>query len=693
MLLVSDHGEIIEVNKHALSILDLQRSQLKQQSLAQLCQISREQTKKELHFCARSGSPIPLALKFPQGQDYNKRIRCEGNLLYPKSDKNPPLILIRLILSSKDNNQYNVLNVEIKKQVKALKELQHSREELINEKERALVTLQSIGDGVITTDTNGIVESINTAAEMLTCWKADDAIGRPLHEIFNIINEYTRIPANNPVERCLKENTIIGLANHTVLIRKDQTEISIEDSAAPIRDQEGNIFGVVLVFHDVTQARTLAAKLTHQSTHDALTGLVNRREFEDKVQNALISASQHDLKHAMLFIDLDQFKVVNDTGGHIAGDELLRQIANLLKEPLRESDTLARLGGDEFGVLLENCKLNNAADIAREVCAIVAEYRFSWEKMVFNIGASIGVVPIIKNCGSLAELISKADIACYTAKDQGRNRIYVSDGNDEEVKQRQNEMRWVTRMRHALDNNDFLLYFQHIRPTTRKQGLLPLVEVLLRLKSQDDKDPTLPNCFIPAAERYNLMPDIDRWVLLKVFQDFEKIIQLYGPCVISINLSGATLNDDNLINYIRSLQSKFHIEPQHICFEVTETAAITNLVNTSYFMKTLKTEGYSFALDDFGSGLSSFAYLKNLPIDYLKIDGSFVRDMANNQVSLALVKSINEIGHAMDIKTVGEFIEIQDTLDKAQELGIDFAQGFFIHKPEAIRLDQKEVHT
>lgn len=626
-----------------------------------------------------------MALKFPQAHDYNKKIRCEGNLLYPKTEQHPPLILIRLILSTKDNSQYNVLNSEIKKQIKALKELQQSREELINEKERALVTLQSIGDGVITTNTDGIVESINTAAEMLTCWKAEDAIGRPLHDIFNIINEYTRIPANNPVERCLKENTIIGLANHTVLIRKDKTEISIEDSAAPIRDLEGNIFGVVLVFHDVTQARTLAAKLTHQSTHDALTGLVNRREFEDKVQNALISATQHNLKHALLYIDLDQFKVVNDTCGHVAGDELLRQIASLLKEPLRESDTLARLGGDEFGVLLENCKLNNAADIAREICTIVAEFRFSWEKLIFNIGASIGVVPIIKNCGNLAEVISKADIACYTAKDQGRSRIYVSDGSDKEVTQRKNEMRWVSHIRHALDNNDFLLFYQRIQPQDTNHELITILEVLIRLKSENDQ-PFLPGAFIPAAERYNLMPDIDHWVLRAVFEECARILEQYGPCLISINLSGTTLNDDSLINYIRSLQSKYHINPKHICFEVTETAAITNLVNTSFFMKTLKTEGYTFALDDFGSGLSSFAYLKNLPIDYIKIDGAFVQDMVIDPVSLALVKSINEIGHAMGIKTVAEYIESQQILDKASELGIDFSQGFYIHRPEPMAL-------
>ena len=556
-------------------------------------------------------------------------------------------------------------------------------EALFEEKERALVTLNSIGDAVITTDSEGVVTFLNPIAEALTGWSNDEGIGQPLEVVFNIVNEKSREPCVNPVGDCLRQGTIIGLANHTLLISRDKNEVAIEDSAAPIRDRQGEIIGVVMVFHDVTKARSVARKMSWQAAHDALTGLLNRREFELRLDDMLRDAQESGSSHALMYIDLDQFKIVNDTCGHVAGDELLKQLSFILQKHIRESDVLARLGGDEFGLLLTGCPLEKARDIAEQTRKLIKEFRFSWAGKNFEVGASIGVVIIDENSESLAAVLSAADVACYAAKDLGRNRIHVHMVNDEDVQQRHGEMQWVTRINDALASDKFVLYCQEIRRSAMAKVVGGHVEILVRML--DDQGGIIPpNAFIPAAERFNLMPAIDRWVVTNACHNIRNH-QMNGSAsvleMVAINLSGNSLGSDGFFEFIRNELSAYQIQPSQLCFEITETAAIANLAKASDFIHEMKALGCRFALDDFGSGLSSFSYLKNLPVNYLKIDGSFVKDMSNDPIDCAMVRSINEVGHVMGIETIAEFVEDDETLKLLSGIGVDYVQGYGINKP------------
>lgn len=562
---------------------------------------------------------------------------------------------------------------------------QHSRERdwseaaLYAEKERALVTLQSIGDAVITTDIEGRVEFLNPVAEELTGWSNEEAIGQPLPQIFNIISEITRLPVENPVEKALRQNGIVGLANHTVLIRRDDHEVHIEDSAAPIRNRNGRILGVVLVFHDVGEKRKLAHQLSYQATHDALTGLINRSEFERQLEDLIDSAASQYKEHALLYLDLDQFKVVNDTCGHSAGDELLRQLTAHIQTKVRDSDIFARLGGDEFGILLDNCPLDQAVRLANLLLDEVGAFHFAWLDKTFAVGVSIGLVTITATSGNSASVLSAADTACYAAKDKGRNRVQVYSPSDIEMAERHGEMHWVARITKAFEEERFLLYYQPIVPVqsgTPEQELH--FEILLRMRDENH-NLVPPGAFIPAAERYNMMVEIDRWVVRNALNWL--IAHAEYSVICAINLSGQSVNDDRFLAFLIDQIKGTEVTPHKICFEITETAAISNLAKASNFIKTIKSLGCSFSLDDFGSGMSSFSYLKNLPVDYLKIDGAFVRDMINDPIDHAMVESINHIGHVLGIKTIAEFVENQAILEKLRTIGVDYAQGYGIAKP------------
>ena len=683
MLLVSVDGGILAANRAARRRFQEVSQNLLKLSIVELTHSDSTHVKAVLRACARTRAPVPLALKFPAGDRRLVSSQCEGFLYSPSSATAPAQILLRFVGVSGHAKQFLSLNEEITKQRKMLRELERSREALAQEHERAIITLHSIGDAVITTDRRGIVEYLNPVAENLTGWSNEKAKGRALSEVFIIVDEFTHAPAENPIERCLREGIIVGLANHTLLISREGREVCIDDSAAPICDARGNIFGVVLVFNDVTRTRELTARLNYQANHDGLTGLINRREFERRTLEALKSAIDRDAKHAMLYIDLDQFKIVNDTSGHIAGDELLRQISSLLGKPLRESDTLARLGGDEFGVLLENCSLEKAANIAESLRALIGGFRFVWQEQTFDIGASVGVVPINAKSDSFEQIMSAADMACYAAKDGGRDRVHIAHENDVELEQRKGELRWLPRLQCALKEERLVLFYQAIHACVNPGDGCAHFEILLRMCDEDGRL-IMPGAFIPAAERYNLMPTIDLWVIQAAFKMLHSVLiskELADDNKLTINLSGASLNNEHLVNYVLQLQHEYNVIPQSICFEITETTAIANLVNATQFIKGLKKEGYFFALDDFGSGLCSFAYLKNLPVDYLKIDGAFVRDMAYDPINCAVVKSINEIGHAMGIKTVAECVESEDTLMMLRDIGVDFAQGYYVHTP------------
>jgi diguanylate cyclase (GGDEF)-like protein/PAS domain S-box-containing protein len=559
-------------------------------------------------------------------------------------------------------------------------------EELFEEKQLVEITLHSIGDAVITTDPLGKITYMNPVAEQLTGWSQSEARNRPLPDVFHIIEEATRKPAANPVARCLEEGSMVSLANGVVLISRHGNEYAIEDTSAPIRHTDGRVVGAVLVFKDATEKKRLVRQISHQARHDSLTGLANRSEFNRQLERLLRDVRSGDGEHALCYLDLDQFKVVNDTCGHIAGDALLQQISMLLKEHARAGDIVARLGGDEFGLLLENCPLAKADEISRTLCRTIGELRFSWEDKVFEVGVSIGLVPVTTASEGPTQLLSQADVACYMAKDLGRNRIHVYTVEDKDLSRRERELHWASLISGALEQDRFRLYVQPILSLdSSKATTWNHYEVLLRMLDDDDSE-ILPGVFIPAAERYNLMPSLDRWVIQNTLAYYDKQRRLLeaGETTLSINLSGNSINEEGLQTYIEEQLTQFNVPPQAICFEITETAVIHNLSRASEFIRSMKKLGCRFALDDFGSGLSSFAYLKTLPVDYLKIDGEFVRDMMNDRIDDAMVASINNIGHVMGIKTIAEFVENSAILDRLRELGVDYAQGYGIAIPEPI---------
>ena len=576
-------------------------------------------------------------------------------------------------------DNFNAMTNAIRERIQAI---QNSERALFEEKERALVTLHSIGDGVITTDDGGRVELMNPVAERLTGWQSSEAAGRHLTEVFVIHNEVTGQAVEDPVSKCLRLDKVVGLANHTVLVSKDGSQYPIEDSAAPIRDRRGNILGAVLVFHDVSGARAMARQMAYQARHDALTGLVNRSEFERRLERALFTAREEGRHHALCYLDLDQFKIVNDTCGHFAGDELLRQLANLLKTKVRESDTLARLGGDEFGVLLENCPMKRVSEIAEGIRQSVKSFRFEWEDQVFEIGVSIGVVPINQKSESMAAVLSAADVACYIAKEQGRNRIHIGREGDEEHERRYGEMQLAARITSAIDKGAFEIFYQRIISLDQNPTHQHL-ELLVRMTSE--KEGLInPMGFIPAAERFHLMPQIDRWVVSETLDFIERNAAGLDDTVLAVNLSGQSLADEDFLHFVVTRLRERGIPAGRLCFEITETAAIANLQQATRFIDELKVCGCSFSLDDFGSGLSSFAYLKNLNVDYLKIDGAFVKDMLENETDAAMVEAINQIGHIMGLRTIAEYVENEALLEAIRKLGVDFAQGYGIHRPEPL---------
>ncbi len=438
---------------------------------------------------------------------------------------------------------------------------------------------------------------------------------------------------------------------------------------------------VLMVCEDITEAHRLARQLSYQATHDALTGLVNRQAFTQRLERVLEQARGNKARHALLYLDLDQFKVINDTCGHIAGDELLRQLSNILKLGVRKRDTLARLGGDEFGVLMEHCTLKQARRVANSLRRTVDEFRFLWDEKSFSLGVSIGLVPIDANSRDITSLLSAADTACYAAKDAGRNRIHVYHEEDAELARRHGEMQWVSRIHEALEENRLQLWMQTIMPISDSSDEGLHYELLLRMIDKEGKL-VPPGAFLPAAERYNLSTRIDRWVVSTVLDWLARHpAHVDSLHLCAINLSGHSLSEKDFLTFITGLLDNTHIPPEKLCFEITETAAIANLAAATRFIRVLKEWGCHFALDDFGSGLSSFAYLKNLSVDYLKIDGIFVRDIVEDPIDCAMVKSINEIGQVMGKKTIAEFVENPAILKKLKKIGVDFAQGYTIAKP------------
>jgi diguanylate cyclase (GGDEF)-like protein/PAS domain S-box-containing protein len=557
-------------------------------------------------------------------------------------------------------------------------------EALFREKESAQITLQSIGDGVVTTDAASRVQYLNPVAEELTGWRLDDAVGRTIDEIFRGFHEETCEPVENPVAVAMRRNRSIKSVRPTLLIRRDGNELYIESTAAPIRDPMGNVTGGVLVFHDVSESRELNRRLSYAASHDILTELVNRREFETRLERALKSARARETSYAVLHIDLDQFKIVNDACGHGAGDDLLRQVGALLKAKIRWRDTLARLGGDEFGVLLESCTMDEALRTAETLREVIAEFKFVWDERTFRLGASIGVVPITPATDDVAALLTAADSACAAAKDAGRNRVYSYEENDIDLMKRRKEMQWAARISNALEDNRFELFRQTIQPLQPGLDTGAHYELLLRMRDENGALVS-PELFIAAAERYGLTPSIDRWVIGQAFRWLvSEADERERLSLCSINLSGQSLADEKFLPFVVDQFQRSGLDGSRICFEITETAAIASYSQANRFIHALKEIGCKFALDDFGTGLSSFGYLKHFPVDFLKIDGSFVKEILHDPIDREMVRSINEIGHLTGKQTIAEFAENAEIITMLRGIGVDYAQGYGVSEPKRL---------
>ncbi|WP_460135016.1 EAL domain-containing protein [Pseudomonas sp. S1_E04] len=598
-------------------------------------------------------------------------------------------MILRLLLITNLATALGLIVLALLRTHKLLAQRHAFAEALQEEKERAQITLESIGDGVITTDVNGAITYMNPAAEALTHWNSAQAHGLPLAALFNLLDENAQPDGLTLVEHIVRGRLRGGSEHSKTIQRLDGSTVSVTLVGAPIRSA-GKINGVVLVLHDMTQERQYIANLSWQATHDALTGLANRREFEFRLEQVLHPAAQlQGRRHTLMFLDLDQFKLVNDTCGHAAGDELLRHICALLQADLREGDTLARLGGDEFGILLENCPAAVAEKIAESLRHTVQNLHFVWKGRPFMTTVSIGLVHIGNTPTTLETSLRAADMACYMAKEKGRNRVQVYHADDSELSVRFGEMAWVQRLHMALEENRFCLYAQEIAPLGHTEGGNGHIEILLRLQDESGRI-ILPDSFIPAAERYGLMNALDRWVVENVFKIIARCIYERpgrSMAMCAINLSGITIGDDEFLGFLREKFETYSIPPEMICFEITETSAISNLRSAIRFINELKALGCHFSLDDFCAGMSSFAYLKHLPVDFLKIDGSFVKDMLDDPINRAMVEVINHIGHVMGKRTIAEFVETPQIEQALLEIGVDYAQGYLIERPQLFTFD------
>ena len=545
---------------------------------------------------------------------------------------------------------------------------------------RATATLNSVNEAVITTDRHQHVDFMNPLAEKLTGWSQDEADGKHIDRIYRVLSNRQRAPLPDPADY-QKHNLL--RSEDLALLNREGEPIPIEDSIAMIHSRRGRHLGTAIVFRDVRERRRLTERLSYQASHDALTGLHNRYAFERRLQNAIDNATGQATRSTLLYLDLDQFKIVNDTCGHAAGDELLKQLAEQLQGKLRSADTLARLGGDEFGVLLVNCPTSIAQRIAEGLLKVVSDYQFSWDEHSFRLGVSIGITELNEHTPDRHQALREADLACFAAKRNGRHRQHTYSQSDASVQQQSGELHWMSRLTNALEDNRLVLHAQTILPLAERAQHPIHFEVLIRMLDEDG-DLVMPGAFIPVAERYGLMPRLDRWVIRHTLQTLSDSDLPTSQLLCSINLCGASLNDESLYDFIAEQIDQSGVAADSLCFELTETDAIANLLGARTFIERLRKRGCSFALDDFGSGHASYTYLKNLPVDYIKIDGGFIRDLLSEPLDQEIVQSLNRVAHVMGIRTIAEFVSDDEILAALREMQVDAAQGYAIGRPQPL---------
>jgi diguanylate cyclase (GGDEF)-like protein/PAS domain S-box-containing protein len=528
---------------------------------------------------------------------------------------------------------------------------------------------------IIITDANATIEYVNPAFTRISGYEPQDVVGQNARILKSGL-------APDEVYRDLWQTINAGEMWQGELCNKKKNGAIYWDllAIAPDKDTGGNITHFIATQHEITEQKLLVRQMAYDATHDALTDLVNRREFERRLERAIASTKEHGSHHVLCFLDLDQFKLINDTAGHAAGDELLKQVRGLLQGKFRGRDTLARLGGDEFGLLLNNCALERARKINEMVIANLRDYRFFCEGRTFRIGVSIGLVAITAETESSAQAMSQADVACYAAKERGRNQVRVYQPEGAGTARHHSEIIRAATLRNAVEEDRFCLYCQPIVPLSETGDAMVRYEILVRMIDADGQL-IPPARFIPAAERYGLMGAIDRWVIRHAFRHCARTFDQSSRTEFAINLSGHSLNDDSFPDFMREQFARSGVPAEGICFEISETAAIQNINHVTQVITEIRKRGSRFALDDFGIGLSSFDYLKTLPVDYVKIDGRFVRDMVENAVDHAMVSAINEVGHVMGIETIAEFAHNEAILERLARLGVDYAQGYAIGAP------------
>lgn len=679
ILLLDQRGQILQANPPVCEWLERDLQELCALNIrdllsrgARLFYDTQLEPMMRLH---RAWREVALELQLPQGGSVpvltSAAVRTDG-------DQSRRVLVTMFRATERRRYEQELLHMRRQAEANALA--------LFNEKERARVTLDSLGEGVLVVDAEGRVSYLNPAAERLTGVAAARAVGRPIESVLPLLAEVD--PSHgNPVRAALSQagaaSEIAGL-----LPVAGQDPRALEGTVACIRTRDGKSGGAVAVLRDVTEARSLHRRLTYQATHDLLTGLSNRAEFEQAVGDALAQVRSGAPSHVLLFLDLDGFKMVNDTCGHMAGDELLRQVGRLLASRARASDLLARLGGDEFGILLRQCPLDDGERVAQGIVNAMSGFRFSWESHFFRLGVSIGVAALDEHSPDAAQALSAADSACGWAKDGGRNQVQVFRRDDLQQRMLHEQKDWLGKLNRALSEDTLVLFMQRINPMAAAGDGIDRYEVLLRLR-EDDGRLVSPGLFLPVAERYRLMVRIDEWVVSRLFARLSsQVARLSGRLELSVNLCGASINDPAFLDFLLDAFRRHRIPGAMVSFEITETVAIANFAQAVEFIQRLAAIGCHFALDDFGSGLSSFDYLRKLPVNAVKIDGSFVDGIASDPIKRAMVEAILRVSALMGLETVAERVECEDDLQALREMGVDYVQGYVLHRPEPLMVER-----